>query len=104
MAFAPQQQQKQGILQRFLGLIILMAILLITAVLFAVGYVLNTVFDANLPVASLPAQAQAAFAAQVSYTLTTYGLGIIAIIVIAIAGTLAAVFGLQSRVEDTEEF
>ena len=102
------QQQKPGILERITGILVLVVILLITSLTIVIGYVLNTVWDFNLQntplFGNLPAAAQAAFGTTVSYTLTTYGFIVGIVILIAVAGTVAAIFGLRSRPEDTEDY
>ena len=102
------QQQKPGILERITGILVLVVILLITSLTIIIGYVLNTVWDYNLQntplFGNLPAAAQAAVGTTVSYTLTTYGFIVGIVIIIAVAGTIAAVFGLRSRPEDTEDY
>jgi uncharacterized BrkB/YihY/UPF0761 family membrane protein len=105
----PQQpQQKPGILERITGILVLVVILLITSLTIIIGYVLNTVWDYNLQntplFGKLPAAAQAVFGTTVSYTLTTYGFIVGIVILIAISGTIAAIFGLRSRPEDTEDY
>ena len=102
------QQQKPGILERITGILILVVILLVTSLTIVIGYVLNTVWDFNLQntplFGKLPSAAQAAFGTTVSYTLTTYGFIVGIVVIIAIAGTIAAIFGLRSRPEDSENF
>jgi uncharacterized BrkB/YihY/UPF0761 family membrane protein len=105
----PQQpEQKPGILERITGILVLVVILLITSLTIIIGYVLNTVWDYNLQntplFGKLPAAAQAVFGTTVSYTLTTYGFIVGIVILIAISGTIAAIFGLRSRPEDTEDY
>jgi uncharacterized BrkB/YihY/UPF0761 family membrane protein len=105
----PQQpEQKPGILERITGILVLVVILLITSLTIVIGYVLNTVWDYNLQntplFGKLPAAAQAVFGTTVSYTLTTYGFIVGIVILIAISGTIAAIFGLRSRPEDTEDY
>ena len=103
----PSQDGQPFILSRIMGIVILIVIILITSILIILGYVINTVFDYNLSINSiyttLPAAAKAAFGTQVQYTLTTYGFIVGVVVILAISGTIAAIFGLQSRPEDTED-
>jgi len=83
---------------------VLVVIILITCFLIIVGYMIDTVWDYNLSISSiyssLPSAAKGAFGTSVTYTLTTYSFIVGLIIILFIAGTIAAIFGLQSKPED----
>ena len=102
------EPEKPSLFRRMIAIVTLMAIIVITALVILLGYALNTTFDYNLAstpnFASLPAAARAAFGSAVSYTLTTYGYLPLIVIFLAVAGTVAAVFGLQSQNPGEEDF
>lgn len=89
-------------------LVVFIVIILITALLIVIGYTLNTTVFAQLqnnPLFShLPSGAVSAFGSAVQYTLGTYGFIVVLVIVLAVAGTIAAIFGLQSGPEETETY
>jgi len=103
MGYYPEQQ-RPSFFRRIAGVIALMAILVVTALVILLSYVTNTIFLHSLGTtpnfASLPAAARSAFGSVVSYTLTTYGFIIVVVIVLAVTGTVAAVFALQSQPGD----
>lgn len=104
MAFAPQPEQRPSVIRRYIGLIMVMVVLTVAAIVVGVAFFLNTVLDANLPVSTLPVQAQALFAMQVSYMLTAYPLADVGIIAVALGAVLAAIFNLRSPHESGDEF
>lgn len=98
------EPERPGPAKRLIYLIIFIGILAVTSLLILIGYVLNTVFDSNLasqPLYSqLPVAAQTAFGSVVTYTLSTYGFYALVVVIIAIAGTLAAIFGVRAPEND----
>jgi polyferredoxin len=102
------EPQKPSLIRRVVAVVTLMAIIIVTALVLLFSYVLNTTFDYNISIlpsfASLPAAARGAFGSVVSYTLTTYGFIVVLVLVLAIAGTIAALFGLAGRHPEEEEF
>lgn len=98
------QPQKPSMFRRLVGIVVLMAILLITSLLIMYGFVINTIFDAALASTSqfavLPTAAKDAFNSVVAWQLTTYGWIVILVIILAIGGTVAAIFGSQGQPED----
>ena len=112
MSFADPVNTSQGddggIRHRIVYIVVLLVIILITALLIIIGYVVNTTIFASLannPIYSLlPTSAKTAFGSAVTWTLSTYAFLPALVILLAIAGTIAAVFGLQSQPEDTEDF
>jgi hypothetical protein len=105
----PQQQQPSRVssmAKKILGLIVLMALIVTVALLWLMGYSINTILDYNLGLQitqlanqgqGLPTAATNTFNAVVNYQLVTYGFGYILIAVLAIAGTIAALFGMNSN-------
>lgn len=93
-----------GVIKKISAIVILGAIVVIFALLWVYGFSINTIFDYNLqsnPLFSqLPTDAQNVFNTNVSYQLTTYGWGYIAIAVFAIIGTVGAIFGSHTTPDE----
>jgi hypothetical protein len=109
MAFQPEPDGPDvpPLMRRILGILILIIILLGTAVTIVYGYIINTTFDSNLQglplYAQLPAAAQGVFGTVVTWQLNTYAFIPGVVLILAIFGTIAAIFGTRSRHEDVQE-
>lgn len=102
----PQPEPKPNIIRRIIGLVVLMATIVALAMLFLYGFAVDTIFFHDIApyYSNLPAGAQNDFASVESYFLTTAGLEVAAILFLAVIGTIAAIFGLQSHPESPEEY
>jgi hypothetical protein len=105
MSYPQQESRPAGMVRRIIGLIVLMALIVTVALMWLMGYTINTILDYNLGLQitqlanqgqALPTAASNTFNSVVSYQLVTYGFGYVLIAVLAIAGTIAALFGMNA--------
>lgn len=99
-----QPDQRPNALRRIIGLVALMGTIVSVALIMLYGFAVDTAFFSDIApyYSGLPTGAQNDFNTVVSYFLTTSGLEVAIVLFLAVIGTIAAIFGLQSHPEENE--